>query len=53
MTTREQILQLVVQYLTKWLVALDRDRAAFGRRKCKVEQEIRQGTRRSKGQLPV
>lgn len=53
MTAYELVERLYTQYLTEWLAEREHDKAAFGRQKCKVEQEIKQGTRRSKGNLPV
>jgi hypothetical protein len=53
MTAYELVERLYTQYLTEGLAEREHDKAAFGLRKRKVEQEIRQGTRRSKGKLPV
>ena len=53
MTAYELVERLYTQYLTEWLAEREHDKAAFRLRKRKVEQDIRQGTRRSKGKLPV
>lgn len=53
MTAYELVERLYAQYLTEWLAEREHDKAAFELRRSKVEQEIRQGTRRSKGKLPV